>query len=102
MLLTKEDTGMVWFHGRKQEIEDATPERTTTRTLTETTGFKASDTNLRHLARNGFFRTEIWLPVYRSRSTRIDSERCVISSGIMGYLEGFNFGAAYGLPDSWR
>jgi hypothetical protein len=35
--LTKEDTGMVWFPGDKQEIEDATPECTTMRTLTETT-----------------------------------------------------------------
>jgi ADP-ribose pyrophosphatase YjhB (NUDIX family) len=45
----KEDTVMVWFLGGKQEIEDATPERTAARTLTETTGVKVSETNLRHL-----------------------------------------------------
>jgi hypothetical protein len=40
---------MVWFHGDKQEIEDATPERTPTRTLTETIGFKVREINLRLL-----------------------------------------------------
>jgi hypothetical protein len=51
VLLTKEDTSkhLVWFHGGKQEIEDATPERTATRSLTETTRFKVSETNLRLL-----------------------------------------------------
>jgi hypothetical protein len=49
VLLAKEDTDMVWFPGGKQEIEDATPECTTVRTLTETTGFKVSETNLRLL-----------------------------------------------------
>jgi hypothetical protein len=32
---------MVWFPGGKQDIEDATPECTTMRALTETTRFKA-------------------------------------------------------------
>jgi hypothetical protein len=41
----KEDTGMVWFPGGKHEIKDATPEITTARTLTETNGFKVSETN---------------------------------------------------------
>jgi hypothetical protein len=49
VLLAKEDNGMVWFPGGKQEIEDATPECTTVRALTETTGFKVSETNLRLL-----------------------------------------------------
>jgi hypothetical protein len=40
---------MVWFHGGKHEIEDATPECTAARTLTETTEFKVSETNLRLL-----------------------------------------------------
>jgi hypothetical protein len=40
---------MVWFHGDEQENEDATPERTTTRTLTERARFKVRETNLRHL-----------------------------------------------------
>jgi hypothetical protein len=37
---------MVWFLGGEHEIEDATPECTATRTLTETNGFKVSETNL--------------------------------------------------------
>jgi hypothetical protein len=49
VLLTEEDNGMVWFFGGKHEIEDTTPEYTSTRTLTETTGFKVSETNLRLL-----------------------------------------------------
>jgi hypothetical protein len=49
VLLAKEDTGMVWFPGGKHEIEDATPECTSVRARTETTGFKVSETNLRHL-----------------------------------------------------
>jgi hypothetical protein len=40
---------MVWFHDGKHEIADATPERTATLTLTETTGFKVCERNLRHL-----------------------------------------------------
>jgi hypothetical protein len=43
---------MVWFPGGKHEIEDATPERIAVRTLTETTGFKVSETNLRILERS--------------------------------------------------
>jgi hypothetical protein len=49
VLLAKEDNGMIWFHGGKHEIEDATPECTSVRALTETTGFKMSETNLRLL-----------------------------------------------------
>jgi hypothetical protein len=49
VLLTKEDNGMIWFPGGKQEIVDVTPECTTLRTLTGTTGFKVSKTNLRLL-----------------------------------------------------
>jgi hypothetical protein len=49
VLLTKEDTSMVWFPGGKQEIEGATPGRTTTRTLTGTSGFNVSDFFLRNL-----------------------------------------------------
>ena len=40
---------MFWFPGGKEEIEDATPECTAVRALTETTGFKVSETNLRLL-----------------------------------------------------
>jgi hypothetical protein len=40
---------MVWLPGGKQKIEDATPECTTVRALTETTRFKVSETNLRLL-----------------------------------------------------
>jgi hypothetical protein len=40
---------MMWFPGGKHEIEDVTPECTTTGTLTETTGLKVSETNLRLL-----------------------------------------------------
>jgi hypothetical protein len=47
VLLTIENTCKVWFPGGKQETEDAAPECTTTRALTETTGFKVSETNLR-------------------------------------------------------
>jgi hypothetical protein len=49
VVLAKEDTGMVSFLGGKQEIEDATPECTSLPALTETTGFKVSETNLRLL-----------------------------------------------------
>jgi hypothetical protein len=49
VLLAKEDTGMVWFPGGKHEIEDTTPECTALRALTETNGFKVSETNLRLL-----------------------------------------------------
>jgi hypothetical protein len=49
VLLVKEDTGMVLFLGGKHEIEDATPDCTSVRALTETTGFKVSETNLRLL-----------------------------------------------------
>jgi hypothetical protein len=40
---------MVWFPGGKQDIEDANPKRTATRTLTETTRFNVSETNLHNL-----------------------------------------------------
>jgi hypothetical protein len=43
---------MVWFPGGKHEIEDATPKRTSARTLAETIGFKVSETNLRHKERS--------------------------------------------------
>jgi hypothetical protein len=49
VLLAKEGTRMVLFHGGKHEIEDATPEYTAVRALTETTEFKVSETNLRFL-----------------------------------------------------
>jgi hypothetical protein len=49
VLLAKEDTCMVWFPDGKQDIEDATPEYTTMRSLTEITGFKVTETNLRLL-----------------------------------------------------
>jgi hypothetical protein len=39
---------MVWFLGGKHKIEDATLERIATQTLTVTTRFKVSETNLRH------------------------------------------------------
>jgi hypothetical protein len=45
---------MVWFHGGKEEIEDATPECTAVRALTETTGFKVSETNLPILGTESF------------------------------------------------
>jgi hypothetical protein len=49
LLLTKEDIGLVWFPSGKHEIEDATPECTTARTLTQTTGYKVSEKKLRLL-----------------------------------------------------
>jgi ADP-ribose pyrophosphatase YjhB (NUDIX family) len=49
VLLAKEDVGMVWFPGGKHEMEDVTPECRAVRALTETTGLKMSETNLRLL-----------------------------------------------------
>jgi hypothetical protein len=46
VLPTKEDIGTVWFPGRKHEIKDVTHKRTAAPTLTETTRFKLSKTNL--------------------------------------------------------
>jgi hypothetical protein len=98
VLMTKEDTSMVWFLGGKHEIEGATPERTTTRTLTETTRFKVSETNLRHLGSESSGHNKRDVFIARVRKT----EHYVNSSSHMGYMEGINFGAAYGLLDWWR
>jgi hypothetical protein len=46
VLQTKEDTSKVWFDGGKQEIEDATLECISMRTLTETNVFKVSEIHL--------------------------------------------------------
>jgi hypothetical protein len=82
---------MVWFHGGKHEIEDATPECIAARTLTETIGLKVRETNLRHLGTQSSER------VYCARSTRIDTERYINLSGSICYMKGINFGAASGV-----
>jgi hypothetical protein len=56
--LTTMDTDMVWFHGGKHEIEDATPECTAARSRTKTTGLKVSETNLRLLGTQSFGHNE--------------------------------------------
>jgi hypothetical protein len=50
VLLTNEDTSIIWSPSGEHEITDATPERTTSRTfILETMGFKVNETNLRRL-----------------------------------------------------
>jgi hypothetical protein len=66
VLLAKEDTSMAWFHGGKHEIEDATPECTAMRALTETTRFKVSETNLRLLGTASGLTTNRFTPAKRT------------------------------------
>jgi hypothetical protein len=58
---------MVWFPGGKHEIEDATPECIAARTLTETTGFKVSETNLRLLGTDSSGQYKRYATLYIAR-----------------------------------
>jgi hypothetical protein len=58
---------MALFLGGKQEIEDATPERTPARTLTETYGLKVSETNLRHLGTESSGQSKCYVYIARVR-----------------------------------
>jgi hypothetical protein len=58
---------MVWFPSDKQGIEDATPECTATRTLTETIGFRVSETNLRLLGRGSSGQNKRYVYIARVR-----------------------------------
>jgi hypothetical protein len=71
VILAKEDIGMVWFPGGKHEIEDATPEYTTMRALTETTGFKVNETNLRLLGTESSGQNKRYVYIARVRAGSI-------------------------------
>jgi hypothetical protein len=58
---------MVWFHGGKHDIEDANPKRIATRTLTETTRFNVSETNLRNLGTQSSGQNERYVYIARVR-----------------------------------
>jgi hypothetical protein len=58
---------MVWFLGGKQEIGDATPECTTSRTLTKRVGFKVSETNLHLLGTESSGQNKRYVYVARVR-----------------------------------
>jgi hypothetical protein len=75
VLLAKEDTGMVWFPSGKQEIEDATPDCTAARALTETTGFKVSETNLRLLGAESYAQNKRYVYIARVRPGSIRTLR---------------------------